>query len=237
MEPPRTTKLSWEERKSKLLNYDEHLKERKHLMKELATKGYWTDMTRLDEFGGKMWIAAPALIKDSVSLFFPDVQGTTLDPRETAHTTDLCRGNVSIVSILTTLMSESHVQSFVDPVLKEFDSNPNFRYIQINLQENRLKSILVSMLLSRLKSNVPEKYHSTYMLSHQNMEYIREDMGLLNRHIGFVYLVDENVKIRWAGCGFAREEERVSLKGCLGELLSRLEKSKDQSGKAKAPQG
>ena len=29
--PPRTSKLTWEERKAKLLNYDEHLKERRHL--------------------------------------------------------------------------------------------------------------------------------------------------------------------------------------------------------------
>ena len=35
-------------------------------MKELATKGYWTDMTRLEEYGGKIWIGPPALIKESV---------------------------------------------------------------------------------------------------------------------------------------------------------------------------
>jgi len=223
-EPPRTTQLTWEERKANFLDYDKHLEERRHLMKELATKGYWTDMTRLSDFGGKMWIGAPALIKDSASLYFPDVEGTTLNPKVTVHTTDLCKDHVSIIAILTTLLSESHVKSFVEPVLKEYDSNPNFRYIQINLQENRLKSILVSMLINRLKGNVPEKYHSTYMLSHQNMEYVREDLGLLNKHIGFVYLVDENVKVRWAGCAFARDEERTSLRGCTGELLARLKK-------------
>jgi hypothetical protein len=35
-------------------------------MKELATKGYWTDMTRLSKWGGKMWVAAPTLIKENV---------------------------------------------------------------------------------------------------------------------------------------------------------------------------
>jgi mitochondrial ATPase complex subunit ATP10 len=50
------------------------------------------------------------------------------------------------------------------------------------------------------------------------------EAGLLNRHIGFVYLVDENVKVRWAACGLAHKEERASLRGCIRELLERLEK-------------
>jgi hypothetical protein len=41
-----------------------------------------------------------------VSLYFPDVKGVTLEPRETVHTTDICKGNISVIVILTTLMSE-----------------------------------------------------------------------------------------------------------------------------------
>jgi len=114
--------------------------------------------------------------------------------------------------------------------------------VQINLQENALKSWLVGFFVSRMRKQIPERQHATYLLSHQNMEYVREplgmspsiailevvlvltrSLGLLNKHVGFVYLVDEELKIRWAGCGFARSEERESLKGCTGELLKRLQ--------------
>jgi len=54
------------------------------------------------------------------------------------------------------------------------------------------------------------------------MEYVREPMGMVNKHIGYVYLVDENCKIRWAGGGFAREEEKMSLRNCTRVLLQRL---------------
>ena len=52
-------------------------------------------------------------------------------------------------------------------------------------------------------------------------------MGMVNKHIGYIYLVDENCKIRWAGCGFAMEDEDLSLRNCTRVLLQRLSKGKD----------
>lgn len=40
------------------------------------------------------------------ALYFPDIEGTPLDKRETVHTTDLCLGKVSLISILSSQISE-----------------------------------------------------------------------------------------------------------------------------------
>jgi mitochondrial ATPase complex subunit ATP10 len=61
------------------------------------------------------------------------------------------------------------------------------------------------------------------------MEYLREPMGMVNKHIGYIYLVDENCKIRWAGCGFATEDEELSLQNCARVLLKRLSKGEEVS--------
>jgi ATPase complex subunit ATP10 len=55
------------------------------------------------------------------------------------------------------------------------------------------------------------------------MEYLRDPMGMTNSKVGYVYLVDENLKIRWAGCADATEKEAQSLESCTGVLLKRLE--------------
>jgi hypothetical protein len=34
-------------------------------------------------------------------------------------------------------------------------------------------------------------------------------MGMENKHIGYVYLVDWNARIRWAACGYAAEGQAV----------------------------
>jgi ATPase complex subunit ATP10 len=44
---------------------------------------------------------------------------------------------------------------------------------------------------------------------------------MTNSRIGYVYLVDENQKIRWAACADAMEEEEEALIRCAGVLLNR----------------
>ncbi len=47
---------------------------------------------------------------------------------------------------------------------------------------------------------------------------------MTNSRIGYVYLVDENIKVRWAACAFAKEEEEEALIRCTGVLVKRLER-------------
>jgi ATPase complex subunit ATP10 len=50
---------------------------------------------------------------------------------------------------------------------------------------------------------------------------VREPLGMTNSRIGYVYLVDENLKIRWAACADAKKEEEEALIRCTGVLLNR----------------
>ena len=45
-----------------------------------------------------------------------------------------------------------------------------------------------------------------------------------NKHIGYVYLLDGNQKVRWIGGGMGTNEERESLRACVEVLLGRLDK-------------
>ena len=85
--------------------------------------------------------------------------------------------------------------------------------------------MLVSMFLTSLRQTIPVEFHRTYLVSNQNMEYVRESLGMVNKHIGYVYLLDENLKVRWAGCGYAKSEETEALRTSVGVLLNRLDKT------------
>jgi mitochondrial ATPase complex subunit ATP10 len=115
-----------------------------------------------------------------------------------------------------------HAAGFTNPTNAQFDTHPLYQYIQINLQENILKSFLVNLYISSIRATVPTHRQPTYLVSSQNLEYVREAMGCLNSKIGYVYLVDEQVRIRWAGCADAMAEEAQALLSCTGVLLKRL---------------
>lgn len=155
------------------------------------------------------------------ALYFPDVLGTALKDRSKTSTTSLLRGNVSLLTILTSKISEEHAKSFHQPVLELYGNNPAFRLVQLNLQENTLKAYLVSLFLSSLRSVIPAQFHETYLLSSQSLETQRMQLGLHNKHVGYTYLIDQECRIRWAGCGFAEQSERNALIACTGVLLGR----------------
>ncbi|KAI5119875.1 hypothetical protein M0805_008546 [Coniferiporia weirii] len=222
-DPPTTLRKSWRDETMALMDQDVRLARRKHIVKE-ATKGYYSDLNATRKLGGKTWIAPQTLIREDHSLYFPDISGTSLLNKDTVHTTDICKGKVSAVAMLSTAISEEHVDSFVRTTNEEYLSNPHYRFVQINLQENVAKAFLVSLYVSSLRRNIPENLHATYLMSKQNLEYVREPLGMNNKHIGFVYLLDQNLRVRWAGGGLATPTEGESLKRCAKVLLDRMGK-------------
>jgi ATPase complex subunit ATP10 len=81
------------------------------------------------------------------------------------------------------------------------------------------------MFIPSIQKKVPPHLHPTYLISGQNLEYVREPMGLTNSKVGYVYLVDEKVRIRWAGCGDAMRDEAQALLDCTAMLLQRLKEN------------
>ena len=69
------------------------------------------------------------------------------------------------------------------------------------------------------------------------MEYVRDPLGMTNSKVGYVYLIDENLKVRWGGCADATLKEAESLERCTGVLLNRLAEIQAQGlkGASKGP--
>ncbi|WWC90865.1 uncharacterized protein L201_005802 [Kwoniella dendrophila CBS 6074] len=221
--PPSSATKTWSQRKKELLDDDRHKAKRKALVKE-ATQGYFHDYNRAKGIsGGKLWIAPNVLIREDKALYFPDISGKSLLGKET-HTTDLMRGKVTLVSLIATRLSEEHEQSFTQPVLEDIAGHPEFNFVQINHQENKLKSLLVSFFISSLKRTIPEDRWSNYLIS--GGEWSKMDvtnpLGLDNKLLGYCYLVDQNMKIRWAGCGQATPQESQALRRATAVLLGRV---------------
>ncbi|GJN89200.1 hypothetical protein Rhopal_002178-T1 [Rhodotorula paludigena] len=220
-EPPRKGKKSREEWRADLLNREKRLDERRHLVKEVS-KGYFHDYNELRQQGGKAYVAPKTLIREDLALYFPDIEGVSLATKEKVHTTDLFENKISLVAFSSFRSSEEHINSFVRPALADLKNDDAFQYVYVNLQENPLKSFLVSMFVSSLRKTVPAEYHATYLLSHQSLEYLREPLGMPNKHVGYVFLVDWQRRIRWAGCSWATVDEEEALRRCAHVLVERF---------------
>ncbi|KAJ6593457.1 ATP10 protein-domain-containing protein [Mycena capillaripes] len=209
------------------LNEDKILEERKHLIKQL-NKGYYTDVVTIIHPGhmGKTWIAPEVLIREDKALYLPNIKGKDLEKKEQKHTTLMCYGKITLLAIESTELSVLQTKSFINAVHPRFASNPLYQRVHINIQENILKALVVNLFLHNLRAKVPKELYGNCLLSTQNMEYLREPMGCINRMVGYVYLIDENLKIRWAAGGDATLAELQALESCMSVLLKRLEEKK-----------
>lgn len=68
------------------------------------------------------------------ALYFPNISGTCLLDRKTKHTADMLLGKVSIVSLLSSKISEEHTKSFYEPTLEAFSGNKDFQLIQVGIE-------------------------------------------------------------------------------------------------------
>ncbi|KAF5357196.1 hypothetical protein D9756_006596 [Leucocoprinus leucothites] len=256
-ERPTTLIKSTKERLKDLMDTDVRMAQRRHLFVVIAllfectltvvarikeaSVGYFHDLNMTRKHGGKTWIAPKVLIREDKALYLPNIAGKTLENGAVRNSTEMCFGKVTVLAMLSTRVSEAsldlrlashsiNAKGFVDPTHSRYASNPLYQYVQVNLQENILKSFLVNIFLSSLRKVIPKELHPTYLVSTQNMEYVRDALGMTNSRVGYVYLIDENLKIRWGGCADATDEEALSLESCTGVLLKRLERKKPSQG-------
>ena len=86
--------------------------------------------------------------------------------------------------------------------------------------------------MPRLRKQVDKAEHDKYFIvRHGITEAIRDDIGLLNSKVGYVYLVDSECRIRWAGSGRADKDERQSMFQGLVRLVRERQVSENEGGR------
>lgn len=144
----------------------------------------------------------------------------------------MLRNKISIVSVLNTEWANEQVQTFTsakeNPALHELlntygPARGLAQFATINIEENWLKAFMIKLFWSRLKRLYPKEQHDAYFLNQQGMsDEIRDALGIWNIKVGYVYLLDGQCRIRWAGNGNARDDERQSLVNCVRRLVDEV---------------
>ncbi|KAI8142118.1 ATPase assembly factor ATP10 [Fennellomyces sp. T-0311] len=223
---PIVDRHGWLDRKKQklrdLTDYDKafaaHAAERKHLVEE-ATKSYFADAHEMRKHGGKMYHASDKLIKAEKAGYMPDFEGINLE-KKPVHTTDLLAGKVSLMSFVYAKYGEAHVNSFNEPFLQHFKENPKVQLVEVNVQENLMKQWLLRAFVPSIRRNLPDERKDNYVLLLKDISRVRKMLDMSNQYIGYVYLVDEQCRIRWTAHGIATEQEVSNMLG-MAEYLTK----------------
>ncbi len=176
---------------------------------------------------GKTFVAPLKLFRADKALYFPNLHGITLaTARDPQDTTTVLEDRVSVIRVFSGTWAERQTGTFVsekeNPALQRVlrEGEDVLQQVYINVEENALKAGLIRMFMPGLRRQIPEQSHGRYFVIRRGLtEDIRDRIGLLNGKVGYVYLVDGDCKIRWAGSGRAEPAEKESLKKCVSRLV------------------
>ena len=186
--------------------------------KKISTP-YFREWTNMRHHKGKTFLSNPKLFRADRALYFPNLHGKTLlSPYHSADTTPVLKDKISIVSIFSSAWAERQVQTFVseteNPELSVAirESGGVAGRVDVNVEENALKAGLIRLFIPSIRRRMPKERHGRYFVVRRGIsEEIRDAIGFLNGKVGYVYLIDGECKIRWAGSGRAEGGEKESL--------------------------
>jgi ATPase complex subunit ATP10 len=193
-------------------------------------KPYFRDFSNMRHHKGKTFLAPPRLFKSGPALYFPNLAGQTLlKDGKRMDTTPVLLGKVSVVSLFSSAWAENQAATFAseksNPALHEAvkESGGLAQLIQINIEENTLKAMLIKLFMPGLRKRLGVHNWGRYFLVEKGMnDDIRDSIGLLNSKVGYTYLLDGECKIRWAGSGISEDGEKEGLVRGVNRLVEEV---------------
>jgi mitochondrial ATPase complex subunit ATP10 len=229
---------SWSQWQHDLLSVDKH-RERSRQLKEDLSRPYFKDWTAMKYAQGKIFVANPKVFKKESALFFPNFWGHKLDWTE-AETVTTMRGKISVVCVFSKAWAERQCGTYTseaeNPELWQLfrEHEDRVQMVEINVEEDsRLSRAILWAFASNIRKKKTEPWQKYFVLR-RIRENLRQVLGMINRKSGYVYLVDSDCKVRWAGSGDAWEGEKESLVAGVKRLL---QQEKQAAAEKAAPTG
>ncbi len=195
----------------------------KHYQTDTRTLARWLDISII-KYQGRAFDADKELININSTNTFPTIKGSTLNGKDIIFPNDdkVSSSDATLVVFSFKHYGFSLVRTWIDPYIKYFQpniKNNKIKVIELCFVEYSFMSWASKIFANNLKSEINEDQHNNTILVFGNLSNFASQLLLPSKYIGYCYLLDKNNRVRWRGCGNAKEEELNALYKCSLQLL------------------
>lgn len=167
---------------------------------------------------GKIFSPPVSYFKRDKAKYFPNFTGYTLsNHKESLY--DILKGKVTILRIFSTISGENCTNTYVEKHLskdgyEEFlQKYPHAQIVDLNIPQSWIKGMFVKLAKSNLRNIVAPARHDKYFILPNSMFSVdvKKTLKCDNMCSGYLYVLDDEGRIRWATSGYADNEEEAVL--------------------------
>lgn len=205
---------------SLLFSSESKERRQKQLDHEIAHSPFYESKS-FRNVNGKIFTPPISWFKQEHAKFFPDFYGLTL-----AGPTSLfdVLGAVNLVRVYSTVSGENCCNTYFGDYMNDYESfhreHPLTNIIDINIPQNWLKGFVINLLKNHIRTTIPkERWNQYFVLPEHILPFdIRQKLLCDNMCSGYVYVLDDQGRIRWATLGYADDDEFELLWRCVRGL-------------------
>lgn len=214
--------------KHELFSAEARERRQKKLDYEIVHSPFY-ESTSFSNTNGKIFTPPVSYFKADKSKYFPDFICKNIEGNQTSLFDILVQKKVNIVRLFSTMSGENCIKTYFEQDgtnlandgYEQFEKlYPNSQMIDINIPSNWAKGFLINLSSNSIKKLIPEGRRSNYfILPEHTLQYdVRQKLNCDNMCSGYIYLLDQEGKIRWATSGYANEEELKLMWKCVKGL-------------------
>lgn len=181
---------------------------------------------------GKIFTPPVSYFRAEKSKHFPDFIGVTVCGSERSLF-EILEGNVSIVRVYSTVSGEKCANSYFQVDGKDYLTTgfadfekeyPLVQIVDVNIPQSWVKGLVVRMSKSNIRKMIPDERLNKYFILPDDVfsAPMKEKLHMDNLCSGYIYLLDNCGRIRWATSGYANEAELKLMWKCVKGLQKEL---------------
>lgn len=157
-----------------------------------------------------------------IGRMFPEIKGHSLAGSEVAIP-GAAAGRIALISVAFERHAQEMLDSWSEPFVRKFGGNETYVTYELPVIDAFWPRLMSFSIDAGMRSGIPREKHPYVVTYYGDSTAFRQALEISDRSLGYVYLLDHQGVIRWAGSGYANDERIREMIGIAGELGRKAE--------------